>query len=173
LSAWYERQKFAIFADKYFKMKSLKTLKYHPCATKELITLLNFVGSPQTRLERCTLAFLAKAQERMGDRVPSLELSADLTALFSRTLAVAAALTLAVAPFVREYTSRRTELGTLISPALPPSLQQRFADESSQAFGEIDRNSALIFDRCRELCFLSLHAAAEKINAALKDRAKK
>jgi hypothetical protein len=154
-------------------MNNFRKLKEHSCATNDLIILLNFVGSPRTRLERSTLAFLAKAYKNMDDRVPSLDLSADLIALYSQTLAVAAALTSAVAPFVREYTNRRTELGTLIRPALPPSLQQRFADESSQAFHEIDRTSALILDRCRELCFLSLHAAAEKINAALKDRAKK
>jgi hypothetical protein len=149
----------------------LKYIMQHPLATQELLGLLNSIGSPETSSETKTLARLAAAYGEMGKQIPSPELEADLAALYSNSLGVADAIQPALAALVTKHPGLALEAKGLATPILTGAAQEKFAAEWSKAFQQIDTDCTPVLDRRRELLFLTLKAATQRIRAALKQGA--
>jgi len=126
-------------------------LMQHPLASQPLKRIL---AVPKTRNEKKILESLAKAYENMGNHFPSQKLSADLDDLYSDTLV-----------FIASRRSRIAESAVEHVAQANPQSKSRTLRAWLQRY-EAELKPVLV-KASRELRFLTLQAAASRVELAL------
>ena len=148
-------------------MKYRKTLYNHKLATQPLRDVLALAGPAITPEEMQILVAVVGSYQRMRGAFPTEQLRNDLDALYTPAFKTAFDTVSALASLSSDY-------GWLAIENMPtqPS-KEEILGAVYAASHELKPEIAAVLERCHQLLFLALGAAANRIDAALKAAKKK
>jgi len=150
-------------------MKYRKTLYNHKLATQPLRDLLALAGPAITPEEMQILVAVVGSYQRMRGGFPTERLRNDLDALYTKAFKTAFDTVSALASLSSDY-------GWLAIKSMEPSTQpskEEILGAVYAASHELNPEIVAVLERCHQLLFLALGAAANRIDAALKAAKKK